>query len=71
MSGEPRRVLPTVVALASIAGIVSGMLRGPLVAAGDALWPLSGVSWPVVGWVITFRRPGNRIGTVCLTIGAV
>jgi hypothetical protein len=71
MSGELRRVVPTVVALASIAGIVAAMLRGPLVAAGDGLWPLSWVSWPVVGWVINIRRPGNRIGTVCLTIGAV
>jgi len=35
------------------------------------LWPLSWVSWPVVGWVINIRKPGNRIGTVCLTIGAV
>jgi len=71
MSGEPRRIVPTVVALASIAGIAAGMLRGPLVAAGDGLWPLSWVSWPVVGWVINIRKPGNRIGTVCLTIGAV
>ena len=71
MSAEPRRIVPTVVALASIAGIVAGMLRGPLVASGDALWPLTWVSWPVAGWVINIRRPGNRIGTVCLTIGAV
>jgi len=71
MSAEPRRIVPTVVALASIAGIVAGMLRGPLVATGPALWPLSWVSWPVVGWVVNIRRPGNRIGTVCLTIGAV
>jgi hypothetical protein len=71
MSGEPRRIVPTVVALASIAGIVAGMLRGPLVATGDALWPLSWVWWPLVGWAIIIRRPGNRIGTVCLTIGAV
>ena len=71
MSGEPRRIVPTVVALASIVGIVAGMLRGPLAATGDGLWPLSWVSWPVVGWVINIRKPGNRIGTVCLTIGAV
>jgi hypothetical protein len=71
MSAEPRRIVPTVVALASIAGIVAGMLRGPLVASGDALWPLTWVSWPVAGWVINIRRPGNRIGAVCLTIGAV
>ena len=71
MSGEPRRIIPTVVALASIAGIVAGMLRGPLAATGDGLWPLTWVSWPVVGWVINIRKPGNRIGTVCLTIGAV
>jgi hypothetical protein len=71
MSGEPRRIVPTVIALASIAGMVAGMLRGPLVAAGDGLWPLTWVSWPVVGWVINIRKPGNRIGTVCLTIGAV
>jgi hypothetical protein len=66
-----RRIVVTVLALAAILGIFAGMLGGPLAATNDALWPLSWIAWPIVGWVILDRRPGNRIGIACLAIGVV
>jgi hypothetical protein len=66
-----RRIGITVLALAAIGGMVSASLFGPLAATNDALWPLSWIAWPIVGWVILLRRPGNRIGMACLGIGLV
>ncbi len=65
-----RRTLITSIAVASLVGIVLATLRGPLVSTGDGLWPLSWMAWPVAGWMVLVRRPGNRIGQLCLGIGA-
>jgi hypothetical protein len=65
-----RRLLVTSIAAASLAGIVLATLRGPIASTGDGLWPLSWLPWPVVGWMVLVRRPGNRIGQLCLGIGA-
>jgi hypothetical protein len=46
-----------------------GIFYGPLAGTGDQLWPASWLAWPVVGWVILMRRPGNKIGMACLAIG--
>jgi hypothetical protein len=67
---DPRRALVTSIAVASLVGIVLAALRGPLAGTGNALWPLSWLAWPVAGWMVLVRRPGNRIGQFCLGIGA-
>ena len=64
-----RRIVLTVVVVASMIGILMGTMRGPLVVAGDRLWTLGWLAWPVVGWIILVRRPQNRIGRVCVAIG--
>lgn len=73
---DPVRALPrvkavwiSVLVLLALAGTVMAMFNGPLVAEGEWLWPLTWISWPVVGGVILVRRPGNRIGIACLAIG--
>ncbi len=65
-----RRTLVTSIAVVSLVGIVLATVRGPLVSTGDSLWPLSWLAWPVAGWMVLVRRPGNRIGQLCLGIGA-
>ncbi len=64
-----RRIVLTVVVVASMIGILMGTMRGPLVVAGDRLWTLGWLAWPAVGWIILVRRPQNRIGRVCVAIG--
>ena len=51
-------------------GVSLATVRGPLAGTGDSLWPLSWLAWPVVGWLVLVRRPGNRIGQLTLAIGA-
>jgi hypothetical protein len=68
--GHLRRLLVTSIAAASLVGIVLATLRGPIASTGDGLWPLTWVAWPVAGWMVLVRRPGNRIGQLCLGIGA-
>lgn len=65
-----RKSALTLITALSLVGIVLATLRGPLVGSGDALWPLSWLAWPVAGWMVLLRRPGNRIGRLCLSIGA-
>ena len=48
--------------LATILGFESGL---------DRLWPLSWISFPIVGWLILLRRPGNRIGRIMLALGGM
>ncbi len=66
-----RRVWILALLLISVGGTLMGVFNGPLAAAGDRLWPLSWMSWPLVGAIILFRRPGNRIGIACMSIGLV
>ncbi len=66
-----RRIWISFLVLLSVVGPVMAMLHGPLADTGDRLWPLTWISWPVVGGVILFRKPGNRIGIACLAIGLV
>jgi hypothetical protein len=62
--------LITLAAAASMVGIVLGSIRGPLAGTSDSLWPVSWLAWPLAGWMVLIRRPGNRIGKICLAIGA-
>ena len=64
-----RKVLITAILVLSVGGIFLGMFYGPLAETSDRLWPASWVAWPVVGWIILMRRPGNKIGMACLAIG--
>lgn len=64
-----RRSLVTMIAAASLAGIILGTLGSPR-AVLEGLWPLSWLLWPVAGWMVLVRRRGNRIGRLCLGIGA-
>ncbi len=64
-----RKVFVTALLLLAVGGIVLGMFYGPLAETSDRLWPASWVAWPVVGWIILMRRPGNKIGIACLAIG--
>jgi hypothetical protein len=61
--------LITLTAAASMVGIVLGSLRGPLAGTSDSLWPVSWLAWPLAGWMVLIRRPGNRIGMLCQAIG--
>lgn len=65
-----RKWLVTLIAAASLVGIFLATQRGPLAGTGDDLWPLSWMAWPVAGWIVLVSRPGNRIGRLCLGIGA-
>lgn len=62
--------LITLVATASVVGMVLGSIRGPLAGTGDSLWPVSWLAWSLAGWMVLIRRPGNRVGRLCLAIGA-
>jgi hypothetical protein len=62
--------LVTLATAASVVGIVLGSIRGPLAGTSDSLWPVSWLAWPLAGWMVLIRRPGNRIGLLCLAIGA-
>ncbi len=64
-----RKVLLTLLVLLALAGTLMGMFNGPLAESSDRLWPASWMAWPMVGWVILIRRPGNKIGLACLAIG--
>ena len=66
-----RKILLTALLLLAVGGIFLGMFYGPLADTSDQLWPASWVAWPVVGWIILMRRPGNKIGMACLAIGLV
>jgi hypothetical protein len=66
-----RKILLTVLLLLAVGGSAMGTLLGPLAETSDRLWPASWLAWPIVGWVILMRRPGNKIGTACLAIGLV
>lgn len=66
-----RKILLTVLLLIAVGGTLTGMLMGPLAETSDRLWPASWLAWPIVGWVILMRRPGNKIGMACLAIGLV
>lgn len=65
-----QRSLVTLTAAASLVGIFLVTLRGPLAATGDGRWPLTWLAWPVAGWTVLTRRPGNRIGQLSMAIGA-
>jgi hypothetical protein len=65
-----RRSLVITIAVASLVGIVLAALRGPLAGTSESLWLLTWLAWPVVGWMVLIRRPGNRIGQLSLAIGA-
>ena len=66
-----RKVLLTALVLLAVGGTLMGMFYGPLAETSDQLWPASWMAWPVVGWIILMRRPGNRIGMACLAVGLV
>lgn len=53
----------------SLVGPVLEALIGPYAGTSSSAWPLTWVIWPVVGWMILGRRPGNRVGIACLVIG--
>ena len=63
-------LLVTLAAALSVVGIGLAVFRGPLAETSDSLWPLSWMAWPVAGWMVLIRRPGNRIGLLCLGVGA-
>jgi hypothetical protein len=69
--GVLRRIVLTTLVLLAVGGTLMGMFYGPLADTSDQLWPASWLAWPIVGWVILMRRPGNRIGMACLAIGLV
>lgn len=67
-----RRSLVTLVALASLAGMVLATRRGPLANAVSGGWfPLYWLGWPIAGWMILTQRHGNRIGRLSLGVGAI
>jgi hypothetical protein len=53
----------------SLAGPVLAVLIGPYAGTSSSAWPLTWVIWPIVGWMILSKRPGNRVGIACFVIG--
>lgn len=68
---RPRTLVISVVMLASMTGMALATVRGPLAATSDSQWALTWLGWPVAGWIVLIRRPGNRIGQLSMAIGAV
>ncbi|HVR78554.1 MAG TPA: hypothetical protein VMS99_09205 [Acidimicrobiia bacterium] len=69
--GKLRAWLVTLAAAVSLVGIVLATTRGPLAETSDGLWALSWLAWPVAGWMVLTRRPGNKIGQLSMAIGAI
>jgi hypothetical protein len=78
MSANATRQLAAVMAVTSLAMLVSSIVFLIPNAAGRPLTDLGpngvggmvlSVTYPIVGWLIVSRRPGNRIGWIILIVG--
>lgn len=68
---DRRKSVVTAIALISLGGMILATRYGALAMQSFAWWVLYWIVWPVTGWMILVRRPGNRVGRLALGIGAM
>lgn len=66
---KPEIIAATAALAVSIGGIVLATAFSSLEGV-ERLWPSSWLGWPVVGYLIVIRKPGNLVGRVLLLIGS-
>ena len=63
-----RRSLITLAMIVATVGILTGFVGGAL-SGGDEFWPLTWLAWALVGFIILWQRPGNRVGRAMMAVG--